>query len=104
MKRCKKCKVPLEGVLSKVSQIIGVKPSQKFLGLCNKCEPKEHDGKYVCQICAREIDESVALMHVKAEEYILDLIKRDHPEWKNGQSACHECLDYYRKLVNKADI
>ena len=104
MKRCKKCKVPLEGVLSKVSKMIGVKPSQKFSGLCNKCEPREHDGKYVCQICAREIDESVALMHVKAEEYILDLIKRDHPEWNNGQGTCHECVDYYRKLVNKAEI
>ncbi|MFC1645911.1 hypothetical protein ACFL2Y_01900 [Candidatus Omnitrophota bacterium] len=104
MKRCKKCKVPLEGVLSKVSKLIGVKASEQFSGLCNKCEPKEHAGKYVCQICAREIDKSVALTHVKAEEYLLGLIKKDHPEWKTEHGTCHECIGYYRKLVNKAEI
>ena len=104
MKRCKKCNVPLTGISSKVLRLIGVKASGKFSGLCNKCEPKDHAGKYVCQICAREIDESVALTHVKAEEYLLGLIKRDHPEWKTEQGTCQECIDYYRKLVNKAEI
>ncbi|MFH1622676.1 MAG: hypothetical protein ABIA97_06120 [Candidatus Omnitrophota bacterium] len=104
MKRCKKCSVPLTGALSKVAKIVGVKPSQKFSGLCNKCEPKETSDKYVCQICAREVDKSIALTHIKAEEYLLELIRRDHPEWKTEDNTCHECVDYYRKLVQKAEI
>ena len=105
MKRCKKCNVPLSGFLGKVANIIArVKPSEKFLGICNKCEPKEGAGKYVCQICGREIDESVALMHAKAEEYLLELIRRDHPEWKETKNTCPKCSDYYRVLVKKAKI
>ncbi len=104
MDRCKKCKVPLTGALSKVARLIGVRPSEKFNGLCNKCEPRERPGKYICQICAREIDEAVALTHVKTEEYLLELIRRDHPEWKADNNACHKCIDYYRDLVKKAEI
>jgi len=105
MKRCKKCNVPLSGVLSKVAKVIvGAKPSGKFLGICNKCEPKDGDGKYVCQICGREIDESIALTHAKAEEYLLELIRRDHPEWKKDKDTCHHCVEYFRELVKKAEI
>ncbi|MBL7131385.1 MAG: hypothetical protein ISS45_08315 [Candidatus Omnitrophica bacterium] len=104
MERCKKCKVPLTGFLSKISRLIGVKPSEKYPGICNKCESKVQPGKYVCQICSREIDESVALTHVKAEEYLLELIRRDHPEWKVDKNTCQQCIDYYRVLVKKAEI
>lgn len=41
MKKCAKCRVPLEGILSKISGIFGVKPSNKQQGICNKCEDKE---------------------------------------------------------------
>jgi hypothetical protein len=105
MKRCKKCKAPISGVLSKVlKKVVKLKPSDKFLGLCNKCEPKIVEGKYLCQICGREVDESAALMHVKTEEYLLELIRRDHPEWKEAHGTCRHCVDYYRALVNKAEI
>ena len=105
MRKCKKCGVPISGFLGKVSNAVArVKPSEKFLGLCNKCEPKEQSAKYMCQICAREIDESAALMHVKTEEYLLELIRRDHPEWKETKDTCPHCIDYYRTLVNKAEI
>jgi len=105
MKKCKICNVPLSGVLSKVAKVIArVKPSETFLGICNKCEPKERPGKYMCQICGREVDESVALMHAKAEEYLLELIRRDHPEWKKDKDTCHHCVEYFRELVKKAEI
>jgi hypothetical protein len=60
--------------------------------------------KYKCQICERDIDEYVSLNHIKAEEYLLDLILRDHPEWKENQKTCHKCIEYYRKLVKDAEI
>lgn len=105
MKRCKKCKAPMSGVLGKVLKTVtGLKPSKNFSGLCNKCEPKNTKGKYLCQICAREVDESAALMHVKAEEYFLELIRRDHPEWKESKNTCRHCVDYYRELVKKAEV
>jgi hypothetical protein len=39
-KKCKKCKVPLEGLLYNLiaSKIFGICPSSKDPELCNKCE------------------------------------------------------------------
>lgn len=61
-------------------------------------------GKYRCQICDREIDDFASLAHIKAEEYIIDLIRRDHPEWKEDDKTCHKCAEYYRKLVRETEI
>lgn len=43
MKRCKKCRVPLEGFLYKWidSKLFGTKHSEKDPELCNKCERKK---------------------------------------------------------------
>jgi len=60
--------------------------------------------KYKCKICEREIDEFAGIAHIKAEEYLLELIRRDHPEWKETDETCHNCLDYYRKLVKETEI
>ncbi len=42
-KKCRKCKVPLEGFLYKwiPLKLFGVKPSIKEPGVCNKCEAKQ---------------------------------------------------------------
>ena len=60
--------------------------------------------KYRCQICDRDIDEFASIAHIKAEEYIIDLIKKDHPEWNHNKKTCNECLQYYRKLVKESEI
>ena len=41
-KRCKLCKVPLEGLMYKLiaSKIFGIKPSSKDPQVCNKCDSK----------------------------------------------------------------
>lgn len=60
--------------------------------------------KYKCQICEREINEYVSLTHIKAEEYIIELIRKDHPDWETKDKTCHKCLDYYRKLVKEGEV
>lgn len=65
---------------------------------------EKKDKQYKCQLCARIVDTRAALMHIKAEEYLLDLIKKDHPQWQNGSKACDKCLAYYRRLVKDAEI
>jgi hypothetical protein len=114
MQRCKVCKVPLSGFLSAISKLFfKVRPSQQDSEVCNKCAdrplaepPKvEPSGKkYKCEICQRMIDEEKSLEHVKAEEYLIELIKKDHPQWCDKSEACKECIQYYRKLVNEAEI
>lgn len=60
--------------------------------------------KYRCQICDRDIDSFVSIAHIKAEEYLLDLIRRDHPEWHETKQTCHKCVEYYRKLVKENEV
>jgi hypothetical protein len=60
--------------------------------------------KYHCQICDRDIDDFASLAHIKAEEYLLDLIRRDHPEWHEGKKTCNKCVEYYRKLVKENEV
>ncbi|MFA5090351.1 MAG: hypothetical protein WC510_04890 [Candidatus Omnitrophota bacterium] len=60
--------------------------------------------KYRCQICDRDIDDFVGIAHIKAEEYLLKLIQRDHPEWRKEGKTCHKCVEYYRKLINEAEL
>ncbi len=60
--------------------------------------------KHKCQICERIVDDSIGIAHVKAEEYIINLIKRDHPEWNHKDKTCHRCVEYYRRLVKEAEI
>ncbi len=60
--------------------------------------------KYRCQICDREIDDFASIPHIKAEEYLIGLIKKDHPEWQNHKDTCGKCIEYYRKLVKDAEL
>lgn len=61
-------------------------------------------GKYRCQICDREIDDFASITHIKAEEYLINLIRKAHPEWKESDKTCHKCVEYYRKLIKDAEI
>jgi hypothetical protein len=105
MKRCAKCRVPLEGKMFLIlEKIFRLKTADSDPTLCNKCAPRPHKGTYVCRICNREIEEKAALTHIRAEEYLLGLIKKDHPEWKESDPACAQCISYYRELIKKAKI
>ncbi len=105
MKRCHKCRFPLEGKIARlVGKLTGIKASATHPGLCTRCAADNKNKTYVCQICNRRVDEKSALTHVKAEEYLLGLIKKDHPEWQSEKGACPACITYYRDLIKKAEI
>ena len=57
--------------------------------------------KHTCQICKRKIDDAVAIAHIKAEEYIIELIRKDHPEWDTSKGTCDLCVEYYKELIKQ---
>ena len=61
-------------------------------------------GKHECQICRKLVDDSVGLAHIKTEEYIIELIRKDHPEWDKNKGTCDLCLEYYRELIKRAEL
>jgi len=50
------------------------------------------------------IHENHSLEHIKAEEYLIELIRKDHSHWRHKKPTCQECVDYYRKLVKNNEI
>lgn len=117
MIRCKICKVPLSGFLGAIGKFFfNVRRSDVDSVICNKCAAKEKDNSiknkniasedktYQCQICSRIISTEHAIEHIKAEEYLIKLITKDHPGWHHNGHTCEECIQYYRRLVKDAEI
>jgi disulfide oxidoreductase YuzD len=120
MKKCKICGAALDGVMGKVRKLFfNQYPSDEVSDICNRCitsvtskETKhkleksdtKKDEKYQCPVCKRMIHQSHALEHIKSEEYLMKLIAKDHPKWGKEEPICKECIDYYRKLVEDAEI
>jgi len=111
------CKVPLNGFLSAIGKaFFNIRRSDSDPEICNKCATKVKESGiknknmvleekiYQCQICRRAIHTEHAIEHIKAEEYIINLIKKDHPKWQHKGPTCEDCLQYYRKLVKDAEI
>lgn len=53
-----------------------------------------------CGLCGHE---SSDLSRV-AEDYIFDLIRKNHPEWVRADGACPKCLVYYSTLEDVIQI
>ncbi len=60
--------------------------------------------KYYCPRCGRYIQGESILAHAKAEEYLIGLIQRDHPEWVEPDGTCSSCKTYYQALVERTGI
>lgn len=65
---------------------------------------RKQSKKYKCHICGKLIDESHAIEHAKTEEYLIKLIQKDHPQWKDKDPLCPECVDYYCKLRKEGEL
>lgn len=48
----------------------------------------------LCPLCGKEATE----LHVEIEKVTIDLITRDHPEWKRPDGSCPPCISYYEEL------
>ena len=53
----------------------------------------------ICALCGHEID---SVSHIM-EQFVIDAIKKDHPDWKQQDGSCSKCIEYYKRLDNPAD-
>jgi hypothetical protein len=103
MNSCRLCGVSLRGILAFIPKLLfGVRTSKDSSILCNKCVKKHK--MYRCHICSRMIHEATSLEHVKAEEYFITLIRKDHSYWGSKIPTEEECVDHYREMVRKIEI
>lgn len=53
-----------------------------------------------CKIGNEEVN---ALSQV-AERWVLDFIKKQHPEWVHEDGTCPRCIEYYENLDNVVSV
>ena len=54
----------------------------------------------ICKLCGKKTD---SLYHI-TEQLVLDMIRRDHPEWVQEDGVCAQCIEYYKNLDNAVEI
>jgi hypothetical protein len=50
----------------------------------------------ICELCGRDTE---SLYHI-TEQVVLDMIRREHPEWVGDNGACPRCIGYYEGLAD----
>ena len=51
----------------------------------------------VCPLCHEESDD----LTFTAEQWLIDLIAREHPTWVHSDGACPKCRERYQKQADE---
>jgi len=51
---------------------------------------------YTCPLCGSVIQEEFRTLHEDAEQWLINRIKRQHPEWVSADGACSPCIEAYK--------
>jgi hypothetical protein len=52
-----------------------------------------------CPICNKITHEDMIKVCQDAEDWVLQTIRRMHPEWVEKDGSCMRCIEYYRDLA-----
>ena len=52
--------------------------------------------EYICGVCGEKIKDDLVLFKNHTEKHIIDLVKKEHPNWVEKNGMCRNCLDYYK--------
>src|SRR2546426_4460329 len=60
------------------------------------------NSKIACSLCQTAVDRRRLVSPQKMENQILEIIKRERPEWGATRGICRDCLEQYRakKFLN----
>jgi len=56
--------------------------------------------KKECPLCENVVEEKDFTYHHQIEEVLIDLIKKNHPQWVAYDGACPKCVEYYRAIFD----
>ena len=60
--------------------------------------------QYLCSLCSEKISGDMMIYREHMESHIVDLVKRDHPDWVEKNGMCKKCMDYYRAQLKGAAV
>ena len=54
---------------------------------------------YRCPVCQKNVGVDLQSFVDHTEGHIVDIIKKDHPDWVRKDGVCKKCLEYYHKQM-----
>jgi hypothetical protein len=54
---------------------------------------------FICPICEIKMLRDLSIIVPHTENHIIDVIKKQHPEWTESKGICEKCYKYYRKQL-----
>ena len=49
-------------------------------------------------VCGEAVSAEIANLHALAEEWVIDQIRNEHPEWVEDDGLCPRCMEHYLSL------
>lgn len=53
-----------------------------------------------CQLCG----EPAESLHQVAEQFVIDTIKKNNPQWVETDGSCAKCVEYYRNFDEGVEV
>lgn len=55
-----------------------------------------------CKLCD-EMTEETELVERELDEWLLEVVLKDHPDWKQSDGTCPKCWEALQKMKSEAD-
>ena len=57
----------------------------------------------ICPLCSEAVADESLILHMEVDEWLLQLVLKDHPEWKQSDGACKRCWGVIDQLKRDAE-
>jgi len=54
---------------------------------------------FICPTCGKHIPRDLLIIIPHTEEHIVEVIKKEHPEWIGQDGICKKCYEYYKEQL-----
>ena len=55
--------------------------------------------QYNCSVCQKIVEGDMVVYMDHTQDHIIDLVKRDHPQWVEANGICKPCYEYYKAEI-----
>lgn len=59
---------------------------------------------YTCAVCWDKVDGDIVTFQNHTNDHIIELVKKDHPEWIEKDGICKKCFDYYESEIKGSPL
>jgi len=56
--------------------------------------------KFVCPTCREEIPRDLLVIVPHTENHIVEVIKKQHPDWVESSGICKKCYEHYKQQLH----